>query len=86
MITDILHIMDTLKLKDLLVTVSNQKVFDYINHLFLVSVLKKYGFAKSFVNWIIVILKNQESCVINGWFTTKCFILGKGTRQGGLIC
>ena len=85
MITYILHIKDTLKLKDVLGTLGIHRVFDCVNHLVLVSVLKKYVVAESFINWIIVLLKNQAFCVVNGWFTTKYFKLGKGTRQGDPI-
>ena len=32
-----------------------------------------------------ILLKNQESCIINGGYTTKYFKLEKGTRQGDPI-
>ena len=41
LVSDILHIMDTSELKSLLITVDIQKVFDSVNHLFLVSLLEK---------------------------------------------
>ena len=34
---------------------------------------------------IFTLLNNQESCIINGGFTTKYFKLNKGTRQGDPI-
>ena len=37
------------------------------------------------VDWIKVLLKNQESCVINRGHATKYFKLEKGARQGDPI-
>ena len=38
-------------------------------------------------HWIWgIFLYKQESCVLNGGFTTKCFNLGKGVRIGDPIC
>ena len=47
--------------------------------------LKRYGFSKTFIKRIKALLNNQESCIINGGFTTKYFKLDKGTRQGDPI-
>ena len=32
--------------------------------------------------WLKILLKNQESCVLNGGTTTKYFLLERGARQG----
>ena len=40
---------------------------------------------ENFLKWINVLLNNQESCVINGGFTTQYFKLERGTRQGDSI-
>ena len=34
-----------------------------------------------FIKWVKTLLNNQESCIINGGFTTKYFKLDKSTRQ-----
>ena len=47
--------------------------------------MKRYGFGKQFLKWIRNILKNQQSCVINGGVTTQYFNLERGTRQGDPI-
>ena len=70
-----------LSLKGLLLTVDIQKAFDSVNHQFLILVLKKLGFGNTFIKWIQTLLKNQESCVINGGNTTKYFKLERGTWQ-----
>ena len=48
-------------------------------------ILRKFGFGIDFVSWIKTILKNQESCIINGGKTTKYFKLERGARQGDPI-
>ena len=85
LISDILEITDLSKQNGILLTIDIEKAFDSVNHAFLISVLEKYGFGKNFLKWINVLLNNQESCVINGGFTTQYFKLERGTRQGDPI-
>ena len=66
-------------------TTDFEKAFDSMKHAFLIAALKKYGFSDNFVDWIIILLKNQESCVINGGHTNKYFKLERGARQGSPI-
>ena len=66
-------------------TIDSEKAFDSINHVFLIAGLKKYGFGANFIDWIKILLNNQESCVINGGHTTKYFKLERGARQGDPI-
>ena len=47
--------------------------------------IKKFDFGKSFTKWIQILLRNQESCIINDGTTTKYFKLEKRPRQGGPI-
>ena len=83
--SDILQVTDFLNLRGLVVTLDIQKAFDSVNHLFLITALKKFGFGETFIKWIQILLRNQESCIINGGTTTKYFKLQKGTRQGDPI-
>ena len=62
-----------------------EKAFDSMNHAFLITAFKKYGFGDNFIDWIKILLNNQESCVINGGHTTKYFKLERGARQGDPI-
>ena len=78
-ISDLLEISDTLKLDGLLATIDIQKAFHSVDHTFLVSTLERYGFGNRFVRWVKILLKIQESCIINGGNTTKYFKLEKGT-------
>ena len=85
MISDILEIAKTLVLEGFLVTVDIEKAFDSVNHCFLLQILPKFGFGIDFVRSIKMILKNQESRIINGGKTTRYFKLERGPRQGDPI-
>ena len=78
LISDIIEIASTLQIEV-------EKAFDSLDHKFLISVLKKFGFSQNFILWIEIILKNQESCAINGRTTTKYFTLNRRARQGDWI-
>ena len=85
LISDVLEICDKLQIKGFLTTVDIEKVFDSINHCFLINVLEKYGFEKDYIKLIKILLQNLESCIINAGTTTNYIKLEKGTRQGGII-
>ena len=74
-----------MNLRGLVVTVDIPKAFDSVNHLFLITALKKLSFGETFIKWIQILLRNQESCIINGGTTTKYVKLQKGTSQGDPI-
>ena len=82
MISDIIEITKIKKIEGFLVTINIEKDFDSLDHNFLFSSLEKYGFGKNFISWVKILLRNQESCVINGGTTTKYFLLGRGACQG----
>ena len=64
-----------------LVAMDIEKAFDSLDHDFLILTLEKYGFGKNFILRIKLLLKDQETCVINAGTTTKYFWLGGGSRQ-----
>ena len=51
----------------------------------MINVLKTFGFEKNLVRWIQILLKNQESCIINGGITIKYFKLERSSHEGDLI-
>ena len=54
-----------------------KKAFDSLDPNFLIFALEKYGFGQNFILSVKVLLKDQESCVINGRKTTKYFLFGR---------
>ena len=85
LISDILDICNKLNIPGYMLTVDLQKAFDSIDHVFLVACLEKFGFGNNFVEWISILLKDNESCISNGGHTTKYFKLNRGARQGDPI-
>ena len=83
--SEILEISNLLGLKGFIVTVDIEKAFDSINHCFLLQIPQNFGFGIDFVSWIKTILKNQESCIFNGWKTIKYFKLERDAQQGDPI-
>ena len=69
----------------MLLTVDIENVFDSVNHCFLLQILQKFGFGIELVSWIKTILKNQDSCIINGGKTAKYLKLERGAPQGNTI-
>ena len=59
-----------------------EKAFDSLDRDFLVHVLNKFGYGSNFIFWIKLLLKSQQSCVINEGITTPYFNLKKGAHQG----
>ena len=65
--SDILQVTDFLNIRGLVVTVDIQKAFDSVNHLFLITALKKFGFGKEFIKWIQILLKKSR-ILHNQWW------------------
>ena len=85
LLNDVIKACDIQKISSYLLTVDFEKVFDSVNHKFLIAVLEKYGFDQNFIDWIKILLQDQESCVINGGQTTTYFCLECSARQGDPI-
>ena len=81
LIADIIEITDILNIEGFLVTMDIEKAFDSLDHIFLISASKKFGFGNNFVIWIETLITKQESCLINGGNTTQYFYLERGARQ-----
>ena len=80
LISDVTEMCDILDIPGYLIIMDIEKAFDSLNHDFLLSILKKFGFGENFMHWIKVLLNNQQSSVINGGFKTPYFNLEKGAR------
>ena len=59
-----------------------EKSFGFLDHIFLISVLKMSGFGKKIIIWIEMLLIDQRSSVINARTTTQYFNIERGSRQG----
>ena len=68
-----------------MVTIDFEKAFDSLNHEFLMQVLIKVGFPDYFIDWIKVLSKDQETCVVNDGTATTYLKLQRGAHQGDPI-
>ena len=58
-----------------------EKAFDSVEHSFIISTLKAFGFGPDFMQWVKTFFKNVESCVMNNSRSTR-YSLERGTRKG----
>ena len=77
-----LDVTEKFKTKGYLVTIDMKKVFDSLDHSFLLTTLEKFGFDSNFIDCIKILLNNQKFCVIYGGVTTQYFKIEKGAQQG----
>ena len=75
LISDILEYTDNNDIEAILFSADVEKAFDSIDHCFLLSVLKSFGFGLDFIQWVKTLFKNSESCVMNNGFSTGYFAL-----------
>ena len=83
--SDILEITQSLNMEGWMVTMDIQKAFDSVDHNFLLNTLENAGFGVAFINWVKILILNQESCVYNAGTSTGYFKLDRGCRQGDPI-
>ena len=70
LISDVLEVTKECNIPGYMVLMDVEKAFDSMDHVFLLEVLKTFGFGENFIKWISIILTNQESCVMNGGNST----------------
>ena len=59
-----------------------EKAFDTLEWPFIEKTLQHYGFGPSIQKWIKTLYNDIESCVINNGWTSDCFKIERGVRQG----
>ena len=85
------HIRESMRLASDLIefadihNIDTGKAFDSVDHTFLCSTLKKFGFGNNFIYWIKIILNKQESCIMNNGHSSGYFPALSGSRQGDPI-
>ena len=84
-ISDILEYTDKMNIPCHMFAADIEKAFDSVSHAFLISVLRQSGFGANFIQWIRVLLCNQESCVMNNGHSSGYFKIDSASRQGDPI-
>ena len=66
LISDIFETTKSFNIEGYILTIDIEKAFDSVEHQFLFKALEKFGFNGYFLDWLKILLKNQQSCVLNG--------------------
>ena len=82
MTEDILEPADQENLDGILSAEDKEKAFDSVEHNYIFSMLKKFGFGPDFLQWVKTTFCNVQSCVVNNGNSTGYLSLERGTRQG----
>ena len=59
-----------------------EQAFDSLERFFLWLSLGAYGFPKRFIDYLKILYKNIEACVVNGGTSTKYFQITRAIKQG----
>ena len=81
-IVDIIHHTNKENKPGALLFLDFKKAFDTVSFNYLLKRLKRFNFGPSFINWIQVLYKNANSCVMNGRISSGFFNIERGVRQG----
>lgn len=66
----------------ILVSLDQEKAFDRVNRVFLMDLLRRFGFGPGFCKWIDTFYAGAYmQIILNGWLT-RPILLGRGVRQG----
>ena len=70
LINDILEYTDENDIEAILFSADFEKAFDSIEHSFIISTLRAFGFGPDFIQWVKTFFKNVESWVMNNGRST----------------
>ena len=79
---DILDYIDRTNETGILLSLDQEKAFDRVNRVFLLNLLKRFGFGPSFIRWVSTLYNGASMrIIVNGWLTDPV-PLARGVRQG----
>ena len=70
LIQDIIEYADEMDEEGILFSSDIEKAFDSVDHTFIFTTLKKFGFGPDFIQWVKTLLNRPESCVMNNGKST----------------
>lgn len=65
-----------------LLTLDQAKAFDRVDHNYLFSILKAFGFGPDIITWVQLLYNKVNSCVFVNGFLTEAFEVTRSMRQG----
>ena len=72
-IQDTIEYADEMDEEGILFSSDIEKAFDSVDHTFIFTTLKKFGFGPDFIQWVKTLLNRPESCVMNNGKSTGYF-------------
>lgn len=81
-IQDVIDYAEDLQLEGAILFLDFRKAFDTIEWNFLFTVLQKFGFKETFIQWIKVLYFDCKSCIFNYGHRSSIFNPFRGIRQG----
>ena len=82
---DIIHHVNSKKMKSLILLIDFKKAFDTISHTFVKNTLKIFNFGNNIIHWVNILLTDFMVCCNNGGHLSREFKLGRGSKQGDPI-
>ena len=82
LVADILDYTEKEKIPGIIFAADYAAAFDSLNHNFIISTFKLFGFPDYMITWIRILQTGMESSVLNNGYTTGYFPLSRGCRQG----
>lgn len=79
---NIIHQVTQNNMETIIASLDAEKAFDRVKWTFLFATLHKFGFGKSFINWIKLLYNSPKATVTINGLPSSSFILHRGTRQG----
>ena len=73
------------KLSGLILLIDFKKAFDSIDHGFIRTALRAYGFEKSIIRWILLFFDKREAFILLGGHKTENIQLQQGVPQGDVV-
>ena len=70
LVNNILEYTDENETEGILFSTDSEEAFDSVEHAFIISTLRAFGFGPDFVQWVNTFFKNVESCVMNNGRST----------------
>lgn len=81
-VRDVIDLVEQDNLEGYIVKIDQEKAFDRVSHVYLLEVLRKFGFGDRFVKWIEIFYNGISSAVKCNGFLSKYFYVQNGIRQG----
>jgi len=85
LLEEIIEEASKIKKEAYLITLDAQKAFDSVDHDYLINILELYKFPQEYINWIKLLYKDLNACVLVNGYTTSRFKIEQSVKQGDAL-